>query len=223
MPSLLALEGITLVAPDGRTVFEDLDWQLERGARYHLQGGLGNGASALLRLCAGLARPQQGRVLLDGVPLDLDSLDHPYLNAGALGWVPTDGGLAVNLTLLDNIALPLRFSLLLEREEAEGRAAQWLELAGLTRLARTRPRVPADRTCWLASLARAGAKASKLWLVDRPAGGLDPASLHGARTMLERAAQDPETTLVMVGGEWMSALGMPLGIDDGCLSCGSRP
>ena len=109
------------------------------------------------------------------------------------------------------------------REEAERMAAFWLERAGLGALQDHRPRVPGDRASWLASLARAGAKASKLWLVDRPAGGLDPASLHGARTMLERAAQDPETTLVMVGGEWMSALGMPLGIDDGCLSCGSRP
>ena len=218
---LLALEGVTLEAPDGRPVFEDLTWRLERGARHWLRGGLGTGATALLRLCAGLARPTRGTVLLDGVPLDLDALNHPFLNAGDLGWVPTDGGLAVNLCLLDNVALPLRFARKAGREEAEAQASLWLERAGLAAVARSRPRIPADRVSWLTSLARAGAKGSRLWLVDRPAGGLAPASQAAARGILEQAAQDPGTTLVLVGGQWMAGLGEELRIEDGRVLSGS--
>ena len=220
---LLALEGITLAAPDGRLVFEDLDWRLERGARFHLEGGLGTGATALLRLCAGLAAPARGRVVLDGKRLDLDALDHPFLHAGSLGWVPTDGGLAVNLTLLDNIALPLRFALNLSRAEAADQARGWLDQVGLGRMADARPRVPADRVSWLVSLARAGAKGSRLWLVDRPAGGLDAASIQAAKGILTRAAQDPDVTMVTVGDAWMAALGDAVKIEDGRLAAGSPP
>lgn len=220
---LLALEGVTLASPDGRTVFEGLDWRLEKGARWHLQGGLGTGATALLRLCSGLARPQAGRVLLDGMEVDVDALSHPYINSGDLGWVPTDGGLAVNLTLLDNVALPLRFARKAGRDEARDEAMRWLERAGLERSAAARPRIPADRASWMTALARAGAKGSKLWLVDRPAGGLDSGSRRAAHAMLEWAARDPETTLVLVGDDWMGDLGSELRIEDGRLTAGRTP
>lgn len=218
---ILALEAVALNAPDGRPVFEGLDWRLPAGGRRYLEGGLGNGASAFLRLCAGLAEPARGRVLLAGRPLQVDSLSHPFINAGDLGWVPTDGGLAVNLSLLDNVALPLRFARRMPRAEAEEIAAAWLAKAGLERLAGTRPRVPADRASWLASLARAAAKGSRLWLVDRPAGGLSAATQRAALGILEAAAADPGTSLVLVGGAWMAALGEPLRLEDGRVQEGS--
>lgn len=219
--AILALEAVSLEAPDGRPVFEHLDWRLPAGGRRYLEGGLGNGASAFLRLCAGLAAPSRGQVLLDGRPLGVDTLGHPFITAGDLGWVPTDGGLAVNLTLLQNVALPLRFARKRPREEAEAVAADWLAKAGLERLANTRPRVPADRASWLASLARAAAKGSRLWLVDRPAGGLDAPALRAAKAILEAAAADPGTSLVLVGSAWMAALGEPLRIEDGRVLEGS--
>ena len=60
---LLALEAMTLAAPEGAMVFQDLDWRLERGARRYAPGGAGGGCTALLRLCAGIAAPDRGRIL----------------------------------------------------------------------------------------------------------------------------------------------------------------
>jgi len=211
---LLALEAVTLLAPEGRAVFRDLDWTLARGARFHAKGGAGGGCTALLRLCAGIAEPDSGRVVLDGTALEA-GVPHPFLQRGHLGWVPSDGGLAVNLTLLDNVALPLRFAQNLGRGDAERSALAWLEQAGLGPQAHQRPSVPGGRESWVASLARAAAKGSRLWLVDRPAGGLDAASIRAAERILGQAAQDPEVTFLLVGGGWMSALGRELTIGDG--------
>jgi ABC-type transporter Mla maintaining outer membrane lipid asymmetry ATPase subunit MlaF len=213
--ALLALEGVTLLSPEGLPVFQGLDWRLERGARCHLQGGQGNGASAFLRLCCGIARPEAGQVLLEGTALASATGRHPFLDRGALGYVPSDGGLAVNLSLLDNVALPLRFALNQGRAEAQACALHWLEEAGLQALAGQRPHVPGDGQSWLASLARAAARRPQLWLVDRPAGGLDARSLRAAHGLLEGAAQDPGVTLVLVGDDWMGALGRPLTLTDG--------
>jgi len=219
---VLALEAVTLAAPEGAVVFRDLDWRLERGARRHAPGGAGGGCTALLRLCAGIAAPDRGRVLLAGVPLG-GQARHPFLARGDLGWVPSDGGLAVNLSLLANVALPLRFARNLGRAEAERTALAWLELAGLGHLAQQRPAVPGDRTCWAAALARAAAKGSRLWLVDRPAGGLDAASVRAAEAILERAAQDPEVTMLLVGGAWMSRFGQELLVGQGRVADGGGP
>jgi ABC-type ATPase involved in cell division len=212
---LLTLEGVTLLSPEGLPVFQALDWRLEAGARFHLQGGQGNGASAFLRLCCGIARPETGTVLLEGAPLASATGRHAFLDRGALGYVPSDGGLAVNLSLLDNVALPLRFALNQGRAEAQACAEHWLDQAGLLALARQRPHVPGDGQSWLASLARAAAKQPRLWLVDRPAGGLDARSLRAALGLLEQVGQDPGVTMVLVGEDWMGALGRPLSLEDG--------
>ena len=222
MPELLALEAVTLLAPEGRPVFRDLDWRLARGARFHAKGGTGGGCTALLRLCAGIAEPDQGRVVLDGAPLE-PGVQHPFLRRGLLGWVPSDGGLAVNLSLLQNVVLPLRFAQNLGRADAERTAMDWLEQAGLGARAHQRPAVPGDRESWVASLARAAAKGSRLWLVDRPAGGLDAASVQAAERILGQAAQDPEVTILQVGGAWMSSLGLELTISEGRVFSGGEP
>jgi len=212
---LLALEAVTLVSPEGRSVFRDLHWQLSRGARFHAQSGAGGGATALLRLCAGLAEPDAGRVLLDGVPLSAEGPLHPFLARGALGWVPSDGGLAANLTLLENVMLPLRFALGLGRHAAERAARTWLEQAGLDQQLQERPAASDHRASWMTGLARAAAKGSRLWLVDRPLGGLDAAAALAAEAILDAAARDPEVTLVLVGGAWRSGLGRELSIGGG--------
>ncbi len=217
---LLLLEGATLDAPDGRPIFSGLDAIILPGERWRLRAAPGTGATALLRLCAGLVQPDRGRVRLAGQAPDVDAR-HPFVEAGHLGWVPTDGGLAVNLTLRDNVALPLRFVRGMDRESAQAEAARWLDLAGLGRAQDLRPPVPADRGCWLAALARAGAKGARLWLVDRPAGDLDPAAARAARTLLAAAARDPEAAFLVVGGDWLEGPVQDLGLMDGRLASGS--
>jgi predicted ABC-type transport system involved in lysophospholipase L1 biosynthesis ATPase subunit len=218
---LLALEAVSLADPRGGWVFRGLDWRLERGGRFHAAAGAGGGCSALLRLCAGLAEPDAGRVLLDGLPLT-PAGRHPFLERGALGWVPTDGGLAMNLTLVENVALPLRFAQGLDSNEAHRRAWEWLERAGLEALAERRPALPANRDSWLAALARAGAMGARLWLVDRPAGSLDGLAVAAAERTLAAAGRDPEVAMVLVGAD-LAHLGRELRIGGGRVTEGGEP
>jgi ABC-type transporter Mla maintaining outer membrane lipid asymmetry ATPase subunit MlaF len=199
MAELLRLEGISLEGGDGRRVFRDLNWSLPPGGRARLHAPSGAGSSALLRLCAGLADPQEGRVILDGVSLSTHAFTHPFLREGGIGWVPREKGLLDNLSLLANVALPLRFLRGHPRLRAEELAREWLETSGLSARAQYRPHDLEPRERWLGALVRAAAIAPRLWLLDRPPSGLDQQGRAHASQILRKAAAKPETAFVIAG------------------------
>ena len=197
--ALVVFERVTLISSGGRAVFWDLDWTLPRGARVRIAAERGAGGTAILRLCAGLAHPNQGRVLLDGVPHEPGQFGHPYLRRGAVAWIPEDGGLIANLSLLANVALPMRFILGASREEAERASLAMLESLDLRDLALLRPHDLGRRERQMGALARSAVMRAELWLLDRPLEDLDSHGLARALVVLREALQTPATTLLVVG------------------------
>lgn len=199
MGELLRFEGVSLESGEGRMVFRDLNWGLPPGGRARVHAPSGAGATALLRLCAGLDDPQEGQVILDEIPLTPFTFAHPFLKEGGIGWVPRDRGLLANLSLCANVALPLRFLRGHPRHRAEEIAQEWLEATGLSGRAQDRPHAlePCER--WLGALVRAAATEPRLWLLDRPPSRLDQQERDHASRILREAAARPETTFVIAG------------------------
>lgn len=213
---LLAFEGVKLCSDEGRVLFDGLDWTLAHGTKVALRIGSGGNASALFRLAAGLLHPQEGRVLLDDIPLGPYTFDHPFLHRGALGWVPREGGLLVNQSLLANVALPLRFTKGMGRGEAEALAAEALAAAGLAEVAHQRPHVLMPHERWLGGLVRAEVMAPELWLVDQPPGALGSGVQKTAATILDRAVVSPAAMIVIGAGSWIPRHAMQgLGLENG--------
>jgi len=196
---LVVFESILLHGGGGRVVFDELDWSLPRGARARIVGNRGAGGSAILRLVAGLAHPEKGRILLAGVPHAPFQFDHPFIRRGAVAWIPEDGGLIANLTLLENVALPMRFVLGARRTDAEDRALAMLDRLDLASHAALRPHA-LDRTeRELGALARSAVMGAELWLLDRPFDDLEGPRLSCAMRLLDEALADSSRTLLVVG------------------------
>lgn len=193
----LELQALTLLGPEGHPFLQDASVQLESGAKVQLRGGAARG-TLLLQACAGLVKPATGRILLGGIPLPELSFLHPWIQRGAIGWVPTGGGLLVNQTLRANVALPLRFHRGLSKSEAERRAEDSLEHWNLTSRADSRPHALDPLERWLGALARAWAMEADLWLVDRPPSSLEPEEVHGIAERL-KAVRGAVLTLVPLG------------------------
>jgi predicted ABC-type transport system involved in lysophospholipase L1 biosynthesis ATPase subunit len=212
--SVLVFEDIHLRSEEGKAIFNGLQWSMPRNANINLRVTSGGDATSLLKLAAGLIHPQKGRVLLDGVPLTPYSFDHPFLQRGALGWVPREGGLLVNQNLRANVALPLMFTKRMGRTEAEAVAAKALEQAGLAEAADHRPHALDPRERWLGALVRASVMEPELWLVDQPLQDLESTMQEAAAIILDRAAASP-ASMVVVGDEswipWMSMQTIRLG------------
>ena len=144
MSSLLKGEGLALVR-GGRLLFEGLDLWLEAGEALHVVGPNGSGKSSLIRLVAGLLKPNAGRI--ERVPAAL-----------------ADEGLALDRELPLGRALAFW---------ASPSLTQALTVFELEDLARVPVRLLSTGQAKRARLARVVASAAPLWLLDEPLNGLD--------------------------------------------------
>mgnify|MGYP002780264904 CR=1 FL=1 len=99
----LRLEGARFAYPGARDGLDLPRLEIGQGERVAIVGGIGSGKTTMLRLMAGLYRPQAGRVTLGG--LDLHQIA-PDLLRGHVGYLAQDYRL-VNGTLRENLLLGL--------------------------------------------------------------------------------------------------------------------
>jgi ABC-type multidrug transport system fused ATPase/permease subunit len=103
-----------------KTIFDNFDLEIAAGERLVLLGPSGIGKSSLLRILLGTLKPENGRILLNGV--EIDHLGREQLNRirTHIGMVFQSSALISSLTVFENLALPLRE--LTEKSEPEIRS-----------------------------------------------------------------------------------------------------
>lgn len=191
---LLRLENVRLHDHAGRQVLEDCCWEMLTGQRLRLSHG--GGGSAFLRLCAGILQPEAGSVFLGGKVLGPHSFGHPFFQGGLFGWLPSDGGLLVNLDLRSNLAMPLRFLRGVKRARAEVLAQAMLEGVDLGAHAEKRPHAIEPRLRWLVGLLRAASLEPALWLVDQPP-ALEESERQSALEIFRKSLSDEKVAMII--------------------------
>jgi len=116
-----------------RVIFQDLDLTLGEKEYLLILGKSGSGKTLLLKLCAGLIAPNQGRVKLMG--LDWATAEKEELEAlrKNVGFVFQDGALISNMSIFDNVALPLRYHYRWSEAEVRRRVDEVMTLLGVDR------------------------------------------------------------------------------------------
>jgi ABC-type transporter Mla maintaining outer membrane lipid asymmetry ATPase subunit MlaF len=183
------------LALDGRLPPPGLDLTLARGGNLLVTGPSGSGKSLLLRVLAGTERPARGRVQVGGRDLWPGGV-LALSRRVRLGFSFATGGLLSNLSLQENLALPLRFLGLpgAERERRVGEALERLDLAAVAGL---RPHAVNASARKQANLARVLALEPELVLLDDPLEGLDAADRARAEELIQVWATDVSCTLVI--------------------------
>lgn len=169
---MIELADLALNAPDGRRLLEGLFLRVPAGGNQLVTGPSGCGKSRLLRVVAGTERPAAGRVRVGGQSIWPG--DGALGMAGRLrvGFAFASGGLLSNLSLRQNLALPLRF-LGLPAAETEARVAAAMDRLGLGPVAELRPHAVSASARRHGNLARVMALDPELILLDDPLEGLD--------------------------------------------------
>jgi putative ABC transport system ATP-binding protein len=169
-----------------------------RGQAIAVTGPSGCGKSTLLHVCAGLLRPQSGRVEVFGA--DLGARDEAALarmRRRTLGIVLQYGQLVPDMSLLDNVALPL----VLEgrkRVDAEVTASLWLARVGLADVQTAIPGQVSGGQAQRAAIARALVTTPMVVFADEPLASLDSQGADEMLQLLLDHVRNYRTTLVFV-------------------------
>ncbi len=86
-----------------------------------LLGPSGSGKSMLLKLFSGLFPPSQGKVAIEGIDLATASKEDQRRIRRKMGFIFQDAALLSNMSIYDNIALPLRYHTRLTEAEVKAR------------------------------------------------------------------------------------------------------
>lgn len=196
--TVAAFVGVRL-ARGGRVLVEDADWRLPPGAFHLLTGSTGAGKSAFIAAAALRLRPEAGRVHLFGAPPDPGPEARAALR-GRLGWAGQTPEFLAHMTLLDNVALPLRLGGLGPETRAR-QARELLDWIGLGPRAGDPPARLSAGERRLAGLARAVVAAPELILADEPAADLDAETAARALEMLAALAAHGTAVLAATQSE----------------------
>ncbi|MBK6780425.1 MAG: ABC transporter ATP-binding protein [Gemmatimonadetes bacterium] len=165
-----------------------LECELEAapGSTLVLVGESGSGKTTVLRLLAGLLRPQAGQIRV-GAETWCDMADGSWLppEARPVGYLSQDYALFPHLPVLDNVGFGLVASGV-GRREARRRAGAALERLGLGDFAGRRPAELSGGQQQRVALARALILEPALLLLDEPLSALDLETRHAVRTELRR-------------------------------------
>ena len=178
------------------TVVDRIDLAIGAGEFVAVLGPSGSGKSTLLGLIAGLDRPSEGEVLLDGVPIqDLSEDALAVLRRHAVGFVFQSFLLLGNLTALENVLLPLELA---DIPEAKDRAASLLAAVGLAARGHHYPSQLSGGEQQRVALARAFGPRPRILLADEPTGNLDRETGRVVLETMERLRSESGTKLVLV-------------------------
>ncbi len=171
---------------DGKEGVDNVTLTMDRGSITILLGPSGGGKSTLLRLIAGLEKPDSGQLLFDGNALSGQDI----IKAHVVGMMFQQFNLFDHLSVLENITLPLQKVLKKTKAEAMQRAEELLEQFGLSACAQKFPVSLSGGQKQRLALARALAMQPHIMCMDEPTSALDPTlTLYVADTITHLAEQ----------------------------------
>ncbi|MEV0023659.1 ectoine/hydroxyectoine ABC transporter ATP-binding protein EhuA [Streptomyces atroolivaceus] len=192
-------------------VLDELDFTVRRGEHVTLIGPSGSGKTTILRLLMTLEKVSDGVIWVDGSPLShVRGPDGSLKPAGEkqlresrkkIGMVFQQFNLFPNMRVLQNITEAPVNVLGMDRELAEGRARELLDLVGLSGKTDAHPSQLSGGQQQRVAIARALAMEPEILLLDEVTSALDPELVAGVLELLGDIARTTDITMLCVTHE----------------------
>jgi len=189
------VEHVSRVFGDLRAI-DDVSFKVDPGEFLLITGRSGAGKSTLLNLIAAFDRPDAGRVVVDGTPVEAID-DVARFRREVVGFVFQLHHLMAALTAQENVEIPL-YPLDLPKRERRARARVALAEVGLERRATHRPSQLSGGERQRVAVARALVNHPRLLLADEPTAALDEQTGREILELLERLRREHGMTIVLV-------------------------
>ncbi len=197
MTDAIELSGV-VAELQGQECLSDVTLTVPAGECVVLMGPSRSGKSLILELCAGLVEPERGTVLVLGRDWARVSAEEEMSLRRRIGTVLQQPGLLSNMTLYNNVALPLRYhGARLGDSEVRRRVVDQLRPLGIEALQDRFPAQlnPGEARC--AAIARALVWEPDLLLLDDPIAGLDTDMVKRLGKHLETIKRNRRVTMLL--------------------------
>jgi spermidine/putrescine transport system ATP-binding protein len=201
MSTAIQIENVTKRFGDHVAV-DDISLEIEEGEFFSLLGPSGCGKTTTLRMLAGFEVPTEGRIRLEGEPVENVP---PYRRD--VNMVFQSYALFEHLDVADNVGFGLRRKKV-SKDEIRRRVAESLELVNLAERAHARTNELSGGQKQRVALARALVNRPKVLLLDEPLGALDLKLRKQMQVELKQIQREVGITFVYVTHDQEEALSM---------------
>jgi len=168
---------------------KNINLVFDKGEVTALIGPNGSGKSTLLRIIAGLERPTEGTIVVDGKSRDPGELRN-------IATLVFQKSVAFNTSVYENLAYGLKIRRL-SRSQIDEKIHDVLRMVGLEGFDKRRARRLSGGEQQRVSLARALVIDPEILLLDEPSANLDPRSATVVENVITRASHELGTTIIM--------------------------
>jgi phospholipid/cholesterol/gamma-HCH transport system ATP-binding protein len=199
------LRGVSVLLAD-TLILSNLSLSVRRGDIAVLIGGSGAGKTTVARVILGLVPASEGQVLVEGE--DIAKLSESALRQvrAKFGMVFQYSALLDSLSVLDNVALPLREHTKLKEREIRARVS---ELLAELDLVGSEAQFPAELSGGMrkrVGLARALIRKPSILIYDEPASGLDPLTARRVDDLIKQTRDRFGVTSLVISHDMAQAV-----------------
>ncbi len=210
MVKTLELVGITKFY-ENRKVLDSISLSVDKSRRLVILGPNGSGKTTLLEIIAGIIKPYEGKILIDGTIISeyikgkrIIDVPPEYRN---IGYVPQNYALFPHMSVYDNIAFGLRARKTPKIEEKKI-VNNIASLLGIEGLLKRRPSQLSGGQQQRVALARALAIEPQILLMDEPFSNIDAVDRERVRAEISRIVKELDITVITVTHSFADAWSM---------------
>ncbi len=187
-----------------KVVLQGVSITVDTGRVLYIVGASGAGKSVLVKHLVGLIRPDSGRIVLDGRDITWLTERDFYPIRKKCAMVFQNSTLFDSMSLLDNVALPLRKHFKMSPKAARTAAMAKLELVHMEESAHRYPADIGDGLRKRVAIARALTLDPQFVIFDEPTTGLDPLAASRVDDLIRSLRADAGVTAIVVSHDLRS-------------------
>jgi phospholipid/cholesterol/gamma-HCH transport system ATP-binding protein len=205
---IVALDHVSLAFD--RPILDDVSFTARESDTVVIVGESGTGKSTILKLLLRLLVPDRGRVLIDNEDITSLSFDEALEVRQRMGMVFQGAALFDSMTVMENVAYPLREHTDMNEDEIEQRVREKLQFVDLDPDL-VMEQMPSELSGGMrkrVGIARGMANNPEIMLYDEPTSGLDPLTTNTITRLIMKLQRELNVTSIVVSHDIRSVFRM---------------